>query len=227
MMSPVRAAAITFPAVNIRETPSSRMKMVLLAGDHLSEAGIVGMLGTRNITLVPATLAAQAQAVIAVTDTVDDLLLERIRMAAVDGRPVILVLTDAADADARALAGAGVRVCLCRAELTPDRLCDAVQSVQAVRGVPVTIREVAGRLAEDLKAFRSSSVDGRTGVAAPSGRELDVLQLIAEGFDTAEIAEKMQYSERTVKNILYVMTARLGLRNRAQAVAYALRAGLL
>nr|WP_269327708.1 helix-turn-helix transcriptional regulator [Kineosporia mesophila] len=64
----------------------------------------------------------------------------------------------------------------------------------------------------------------------PSGlerREVEVLALIADGLDTAEIAERMQYSERTVKNILSGVMARLGLRNRSHAVAYALRAGLL
>nr|WP_269330167.1 LuxR C-terminal-related transcriptional regulator [Kineosporia babensis] len=64
----------------------------------------------------------------------------------------------------------------------------------------------------------------------PSGlqrREIEVLELIAEGLETGEIAERMQYSQRTVKNIISGMMTRLGLRNRSHAVAYALRAGLL
>jgi DNA-binding NarL/FixJ family response regulator len=58
-------------------------------------------------------------------------------------------------------------------------------------------------------------------------REIDVLRLVAEGFDTSEIAQKLSYSERTIKNILHDVTSRLGLRNRSQAVAYAARAGLI
>ena len=39
--------------------------------------------------------------------------------------------------------------------------------------------------------------------------------------DTGEIASKLSYSERTVKNVMHGLTTRLHLRNRAHAVAYA------
>ncbi|WP_107436230.1 helix-turn-helix transcriptional regulator [Streptomyces hyaluromycini] len=58
-------------------------------------------------------------------------------------------------------------------------------------------------------------------------RELDVLRLLAEGLDTAEIAAKLSYSERSIKTIVHDLTKRLGLRNRTHAVAHAMRAGLL
>jgi DNA-binding NarL/FixJ family response regulator len=45
--------------------------------------------------------------------------------------------------------------------------------------------------------------------------------------DTTEIAGKLSYSERTIKNVYYGMTARLNLRNRPHAVAYALRRGMI
>jgi DNA-binding NarL/FixJ family response regulator len=60
-----------------------------------------------------------------------------------------------------------------------------------------------------------------------SDREVRVLQLVADGWDTAEIAGELCYSERTVKNILHDLTTRLQLRNRSHAVAYALREGLI
>jgi len=56
-------------------------------------------------------------------------------------------------------------------------------------------------------------------------RERDVLRLLAEGLSTCEVARRMAYSERTIKNILQELTTRLGLRNRTQAVAWALRNG--
>jgi DNA-binding NarL/FixJ family response regulator len=58
-------------------------------------------------------------------------------------------------------------------------------------------------------------------------RELKVLRLVADGFDTAEIARELAYSERTIKDILHQVTTRLDLRNRTHAVAYALRTGAL
>ncbi|WP_222269544.1 response regulator transcription factor [Modestobacter marinus] len=60
-----------------------------------------------------------------------------------------------------------------------------------------------------------------------SERETQVLRLVADGHDTAEIAGLLCYSERTVKNVLHAVTSRLQLRNRSHAVAYALREGLI
>lgn len=58
-------------------------------------------------------------------------------------------------------------------------------------------------------------------------REVEVLRLLAEGMDTLEIAERLNYSERTVKNIIHGLLSRLNLRNRSHAVAYALRNGAM
>lgn len=60
-----------------------------------------------------------------------------------------------------------------------------------------------------------------------TAREADMLRLVSEGLDTAEIARKTSYSERTVKNVLSEIITRLHLRNRTHAVGYALRNGLI
>lgn len=60
-----------------------------------------------------------------------------------------------------------------------------------------------------------------------SDREIKVLKLLAEGCDTADVGRQCFCSERTVKNIIYGVTSRLNLRNRTQAVAYALRQGFI
>lgn len=49
----------------------------------------------------------------------------------------------------------------------------------------------------------------------------------AEGWDTATVANRLCYSERTVKGTLHGVTTRLQLRNRSHAVAYAIRHGLI
>ena len=58
-------------------------------------------------------------------------------------------------------------------------------------------------------------------------REVEVLRLLAEGADTLEIARRLSYSERTVRNIIHGLLTRMKLRSRAHAVAYALRNGAM
>ncbi|MBB5160025.1 DNA-binding NarL/FixJ family response regulator [Saccharopolyspora phatthalungensis] len=60
-----------------------------------------------------------------------------------------------------------------------------------------------------------------------TNREIDVLRLVSEGHDLEQISQKLHYSERTVKNTLYKFMKRHGLHNRAHAVAFAIRNGLI
>lgn len=76
-------------------------------------------------------------------------------------------------------------------------------------------------LAAYVRRTRQQSAEGL------SQRDLEVLRMIADGAETAEIADRLRYSERTIKNILNGMMKRLSLRNRAHAVSYAMRAGLI
>ena len=58
-------------------------------------------------------------------------------------------------------------------------------------------------------------------------REVMVLGLLADGHDTASIANKLSYSERTIKKTVQDTIARFGFHNRVQAVAYAMRVGAI
>jgi two-component system NarL family response regulator len=60
-----------------------------------------------------------------------------------------------------------------------------------------------------------------------SARQLEVLQYIAQGWTNKEIAETVFITERTVKYHLQEILQKLHLRNRTQAVAYAVRMGLI
>jgi DNA-binding CsgD family transcriptional regulator len=70
---------------------------------------------------------------------------------------------------------------------------------------------------------RAGDVPGRKGVTP---RELEVLELIAEGDSTAEIARALWITEDTVRTHVKRMLVRLDARTRAHAVAIACREGL-
>ncbi|WP_190143625.1 helix-turn-helix transcriptional regulator [Streptomyces glebosus] len=83
-------------------------------------------------------------------------------------------------------------------------------------------------LLDQLRTLRDGPQESQgPDMARLKEREVEVLKLLAKGFDTAEVADALNYSERTIKNILAGMTDRLGLRNRAHAIAYAMRSGAL
>ena len=60
-----------------------------------------------------------------------------------------------------------------------------------------------------------------------TGREIEVLQLVAQGYTSREIGEKLYISENTVKNHVRNILDKLGLHSRNEAVLYALRENLI
>ena len=67
--------------------------------------------------------------------------------------------------------------------------------------------------------------------AAPTflleGRPLDVLKLLATGTDMGQIAQDLDYSDRTIKNVIRELQLALGTSNRAQTVAEGVRQGFI
>jgi DNA-binding NarL/FixJ family response regulator len=121
---------------------------------------------------------------------------------------------------------AGVRGLVRRSEATPERLVSVVQAALAGDGaVPPDLLgrllNQVGNLQRDLLAPRGLTFTGLT------TRELEVLRLVAAGCTTNEIARRLAFSERTVKNAIHDVTSRLQLRNRSHAVADAVREGLI
>jgi DNA-binding NarL/FixJ family response regulator len=117
------------------------------------------------------------------------------------GARVLLCMHETCTADVLDAIGSGVGGTLSREQLTPDTLLAAVSSVTPIRQ--------------------------RDRAAAPSGgfapREQMVLSLVAAGLSNREIAERLSYSERTIKTILHDIVIRLGVKSRSQAVAMAVR----
>jgi DNA-binding NarL/FixJ family response regulator len=196
------------------------------ASDPISLAGVVGQLRMRpEIRMVDT--APQAAVAVMIADTVDENTTRDLRAMRKDGPPrLMLVATTVDDAALVAAAEAGVAGLLRRCDASADMLVKTILKVASGEGeVPPDLLgrllEQVGRLQRQVLAPRGLTFSGLT------PRETQVLRLVADGFDTGEIALRMCYSERTVKNVLHDLTTRLQLRNRTHAVAYAVREGLI
>jgi len=108
--------------------------------------------------------------------------------------------------------------------LTVDGLAAAVQA--AANGAGVVTPELLGSLVRTASA-EANGANGRPHAAKLTDREQQVLSLIAAGHPTREVAQELCYSERTVKNVLHDVVTKLNARSRSQAVAFAVREGLI
>lgn len=105
-------------------------------------------------------------------------------------------------------------------------------TLEALQAAIAAVNSGASVLSDDLLAGvmrANTGADGAPGrtIAQLSEREQAVLALVAEGHPTREIALQLSYSERTVKNVLHDVVTKLGVRSRSQAVAQAVRDGLI
>ena len=161
-----------------------------------------------------------------VVDEVDDAA-QTIRALGRSGAHRVLVVAGRLD-DAAVLAVTEAGACglLRRADAVPERLVPAIQAAAAGDGtVPP---DLLGRLLQQIGRLQRQVLHPRgLTFGGLTDREVKVLKLVADGWDTSEIADDLSYSERTVKNIIHDVTSRLQLRNRSHAVAYALRQGLI
>jgi DNA-binding NarL/FixJ family response regulator len=139
---------------------------------------------------------------------------------------ILLVVADIDDNGLMSAIEAGAGGVVPRAEATPERLVTAVCQVAAT-GSSLSPRLV-GRLVDQVTRLHHQVLAPRgMRFSGLSDRETDVLKLVAQGMEVREIAEKLSYSERTIKKAMHDVLNRFQLRNRAHAVAYALQEGLI
>lgn len=203
-----------------------RVAICVCANDPVSHAGVASQLRPRpEVTLLDAEDERAAVAVV-VADSVDEETVQVLRSLRGGSCRSVLVVTHIDDGGLAAAVEAGVTGLVRRAEATPERLAMAVCA--AARGEGSVPGDLLGRLLAQVGRLQRQLLNPRgLSLNGMSAREIEILRLVAEGLDTAEIAVKLAYSERTVKNALHDVTSRLQLRNRSHAVAYALKQGLI
>jgi DNA-binding CsgD family transcriptional regulator len=223
MDSAIGSPAIGSPAVACPpDVAAGPVTVAVQASDAIIGAGAAAFLQTRpGITPLPARWAHQADVILMLADPLSEDMLSWMRQ----------VSARAAGAETRfVLASCGL------ISVLPRQGCDYQEIVRAIVHLHQGRVELPGAEFRSLLA-RARPQPMQTTLLAPAGldgasvqlndRERDVLRLLADGHGTPEIAKRLSYSERTVKNIIHHLLTRMKLRNRPHAVAYALRNGLL
>jgi DNA-binding NarL/FixJ family response regulator len=166
----------------------------------VAEAWAHPALGEAEVILVDASMDGAGDFVSSVLDFTDT-------------RVVALAGKDETDRVA-VLVAAGAVAALVRDDLTAERL-------------GLSLRAVAAGATTMLAAYPGAVPNVVAAGPELTSREQRVLALVAEGLPTREIGEELHYSERTVKKVLGDVVVKLGARSRSQAIARAVRQGLI
>jgi DNA-binding NarL/FixJ family response regulator len=197
-------------------------------GDPLSRAGLIGYLEQQRTVVLTKTDLAQADepedVAVVLADHIDASAVACLHDLVTRRTPrVVLVIGELNDAQTELVIDAGVHSIVWRHQATEERLVKAIQA--ACRDEGEIPGDLLRRLLDQLGRMRRGVTAPPIPSGQPTQRERNVLKLVAEGLDTKEIAGQLHYSERTVKGILHNLMARFELRNRAHAVAFAIREG--
>lgn len=201
--------------------------VVLHANDSITRAGVtVALRGRTEIRLVEPE-AGESCVALVVAEKLDENVRQLLRKLQCQPSPgIVLVAGDVADAELLDIVSSGVSAVLRRADATPDTLVRLIRAAHAGEGALPA--DLLGRLLNRVSQLQRNVLHPNgLNLAGMSSRETEVLRMIADGLETKEIAERLCYSQRTVKSILHDITNRFQLRNRAHAVAFALREGLI
>ncbi|MES4905716.1 MULTISPECIES: response regulator transcription factor [unclassified Streptomyces] len=215
---------------------------VLLADDQtLVRTGFRMILSADGIDVV-AEATNGAEAVEAVRRTRPDVVLMDIRMPEMDGleatrrilsgapgEPRVIILTTFdLDRYVYAALAAGASGFLLK-DVTPEHLASAVRTVRTGDALlaPAITRRLVQRFARSGAQHGDDTAALHRDLASLTPRELEVLGLLARGLSNAELAARLYLAETTVKTHVARILAKLGLRDRVQAVIVAYETGLI
>jgi DNA-binding NarL/FixJ family response regulator len=213
---------------------------IVVADDHeVVRAGFAALLDTQPDFTVLGTASDGGEAVLLCRELRPDVVLMDVRMPGLDGIeatrqlagsddpcPRILILTtfdlDGYFFDALRAGASGFLL----KDVTAERLFDAVRVVAA--GEALLAPGVTRRLISEFTRLRPvPETLPSTALNALTPRETEVLRLVAEGLSNPEVARRLVVTEETVKTHVSRILAKLGLRDRTQAVVAAYESGLV
>jgi DNA-binding NarL/FixJ family response regulator len=213
------------------------IRVVLVDDEAMVRVGLRMVLSAEPDIEVVGEAEDGAAAESVVAETQPDVVLMDIRMPHVDGIEgarrvlarspevkVVVLTTFDEDAYVEAALRSGVSGFLLKVA-PPERLIDAVRTV--ARGGGLLDPTVTLRVIEQFSTTAPVRAASSTRLAALTEREKDVLRLMARGMSNAEIAAELYLGEATVKTHVSGVLAKLGLRDRVQAVVAAYETGLV
>ncbi|MGV9694470.1 response regulator [Streptomyces sp. NPDC003470] len=225
--------------------PDRPIRLLVVDDQFLVRSGLAALLRAAPGMEVVGEASDGAEAVALAAETRPDVVLmdirmpgmsgiqatERILAEAVDPAPRVLVLTTF-DLDEYVYGAlrAGASGFLLK-DAGPERLLAAVAAVHG--GDALFAPAVTRRLVEaftrmsDTRSAKPSDTGPPPALTSLTGREAEVLGLVARGLSNAEAADRLFISEATVKTHLNRTMSKLGLTSRAQAVVLAYETGLV
>ena len=215
------------------------IRVLLVDDQDLVRAGFAMVLGSQPDLTVAGEAADGSAAIRLAREVPADVMVMDVRMPGLDGvaatreicqaaeRPRVLILTTF-DLDEYAFAAlrAGASGFLLKSA-PPEELLYAIRSIHNGDSVvaPSTTRRLIGRFLPHLPS--GEGAPDRKDLAELTAREREVLTEVGSGLSNTEIAALLHISEATVKTHVGHIMAKLGLRDRIQAVVYAYETGLI
>lgn len=220
-----------------------KIPVFVYAADPLSAAGAKAQLMNEpTIELLGPVDIDRARVALLVTESADPAAARIVRAIQRDGVPSVVLVASRFEVEGVVeAAAAGVNGFLRRSDATSSRLVAAIRDAdQPGCHLPEGLMKKAAAVRShrggadmiDITEQGSSGMSAEGAVstiATPrlSVREAEVLRLVAEGYDTADVAEKLAYSESTIKGILAKVMTKIEARNRCHAIAIVMRDGLI
>jgi DNA-binding NarL/FixJ family response regulator len=211
-------------------------RVLIVDDDHLMRAGLAELLTADPTIEVVGQAATGRRAVDQARVLAPDVVLMDVRMPDLDGisatrqlaevapqvRVLILTTFEQDDYIFGALRAGASGFLLKRTR--PEELIAAVHTIAA--GDSLLSPSVTRRVIERLAQQPTPDLAGAAGFGQLTGREREVLELLARGLSNREIAAAFVVEESTIRTHVKRILAKLGLRDRVQAVIYAYETGL-